>query len=70
MISGYKIEPVLWNANIPGSVAFDDKGNMYIGEVGFAYVGLNTQPRILKVDHQTGNGSVIVDRVLIVYSRV
>jgi glucose/arabinose dehydrogenase len=61
---GYKIEPVLWNVNIPGSVAFDDKGNMYIGEVGFAYVGLNTQPRILKVDHQTGNVSVFVDRGL------
>ena len=61
---GYKIEPILWNANVPGSVAFDDKGNMYIGEVGFSYVGLNTQVRILKVDHQTGNVSVFVDRGL------
>jgi glucose/arabinose dehydrogenase len=61
---GYKVQPVLWNLNIPGSVAFDDKGNMYVGEVGYAYVGLNTQPRILKVDHQTGNVSVFVDRGL------
>lgn len=28
--------------------------NMYVGEVGFAYVGIDTQVRILKVDHQTG----------------
>ena len=61
---GYKIEPILWNTNIPGTVAFDDKGNMYVGEVGFNYVGLNTQVRILKVDHQTGNVSVFVDRGL------
>src|SRR5690242_20190011 len=61
---GYKIEPVLWNLNIPGSVAFDDKQNMYIGYVGFAYVGLEPPPKILKVDHQTGNVSVFVDRGL------
>jgi glucose/arabinose dehydrogenase len=61
---GYKIEPVLWNLNIPGSVAFDDKQNMYVGEVGFAYVGLFPPPRILKVDHQTGNVSVFIDRGL------
>jgi glucose/arabinose dehydrogenase len=62
--SGYKIEPILWNLNLPGSFAFDDKGNMYIGEVGYAYVGLIPPPRILKVDHQTGNVSVFVDRGL------
>lgn len=61
---GYKIEPVLWNLNVPGSVAFDDKQNMYVGDVGFAYVGLFPPPRILKVDHNTGNVSVFVDRGL------
>jgi glucose/arabinose dehydrogenase len=61
---GYKIEPVLWNLNIPGSIAFDDKQNMYVGDVGFAYVGLEPPPRILKVDHQSGNVSVFVDRGL------
>src|SRR5918912_538552 len=61
---GYKIEPVLWNLNVPGSVAFDDKQNMYVGDVGFAYVGLFPPPRILKIDHNTGNVSVFVDRGL------
>ena len=61
---GYKIEPVLWNLNIPGSIAFDDKQNMYVGDVGFAYVGLFPAPRILKIDHNTGNVSVFVDRGL------
>ena len=31
---GYKIEPVLWNLNLPSTVTFDDKGNMYIAESG------------------------------------
>ena len=64
LLPGYKIEPVLWNLNQPGSVAFDDKGNMYAGEVGLNYGELYTQPIILKVDHQNGNVSVFVDRGL------
>lgn len=64
LASGYNIEPILWNLNTPGSVAFDDKNNMYIGEVGYAYVGLFPSPRILKVDSQTGNVSIFVDRGL------
>ncbi|HZD35488.1 MAG TPA: hypothetical protein VE130_09810 [Nitrososphaeraceae archaeon] len=63
--SGYSIEPVAWNLNIPGSITFDDNKNMYIAEVGFAYNGLFPQPRILKVDHQTGNISVFIDRGLV-----
>ncbi|MDQ3851696.1 MAG: plastocyanin/azurin family copper-binding protein [Thermoproteota archaeon] len=59
---GYKIEPVLWNLDLPGATTFDDNGNMYIAEVGFAYNGLTPQPRILKVDRQAGNVSVFVDR--------
>jgi glucose/arabinose dehydrogenase len=62
--NGYKIKPLLWNLKNPGSFAFDDKGNMYIGEVGFAYNGLFLPPRILKVDSQSGNVSVFVDRGL------
>ncbi|HEY6534539.1 MAG TPA: hypothetical protein VIY08_01820 [Candidatus Nitrosocosmicus sp.] len=61
---GYKIEPVLWNLIIPVSVAFDDKKNMYIGEAGLNYGGVFTPPQILKLDHQTGNLSVFVDRGL------
>jgi glucose/arabinose dehydrogenase len=62
--TGYNIEPILWNLNTPGSIAFDDKDNMYIGEVGYAYVGIFPSPRILKVDSQTNNVSIFVDRGL------
>jgi glucose/arabinose dehydrogenase len=61
---GYKMEPVLWNLNLPSSIAFDDKQNIYVGEEGYAYVGLTPPPRILKIDHNTGNVSVFVDRGL------
>ncbi len=49
---GYKIEPIVWNLTLPGSVAFDDKGNMYIGEVGSSYGQFFATPRILKVNQQ------------------
>ena len=62
--TGYKIEPELWNLELPVSVAFDDKKNMYIAESGLNYGGLFTTPQILKFDHQTGNLSVFVDRGL------
>jgi glucose/arabinose dehydrogenase len=62
--NGYKIEPILWNLNTPGSIAFDNNNNMYIGEVGYAYVGIFPSPRILKVDSQTNSISVFVDRGL------
>jgi glucose/arabinose dehydrogenase len=61
---GYNIKPILWNLKNPGSFAFDNDGNMYIGEVGFAYNGLFLPPRILKVNNETGNVSVFVDRGL------
>jgi glucose/arabinose dehydrogenase len=60
---GYKIEPVLWNLTLPSSVAFDDKGNMYIAEAGYAYGELETTPRILKIDIN-GTVSSFVDRDL------
>jgi glucose/arabinose dehydrogenase/plastocyanin len=60
--AGYKIQPILWNLDLPGSVAFDTQGNLYTGNVGYAYVGLVPPPEILKVDHQTGNVSVFADR--------
>lgn len=62
--NGYTIRPILWNLKNPASFAFDDKQNMYVGEVGFAYNGLYLAPRILKIDHETGNVSVFVDRGL------
>ena len=37
---------------------------MYIAEAGFVYGGLQPIPRILKVDSQNGNISILVDRKL------
>jgi glucose/arabinose dehydrogenase len=62
--TGYRIEPVLWNLNLPTSVTFDNENNMYIAEAGFIYGGLQPIPRILKVDSQSGNISILVDRNL------
>ena len=61
---GYKIEPILWNVNLAGAVTFDNKGNMYIAESGDTVGGLTTYPRILKLDHETGNLTVLTDREL------
>jgi glucose/arabinose dehydrogenase len=61
---GYTIQPVIWNLTLPSSVAFDNENNMYIAEAGFVYGGLQPIPRILKVDSQNGNISILVDRKL------
>jgi hypothetical protein len=60
---GYKIEPVLWNLTLPSSVAFDDTGNSYIAEAGYAHGELETTPQILKID-VNGTISTFVDRHL------
>ena len=59
---GYTIQSVIWNLTLPSSVAFDNENNMYIAEAGFVYGGLQPIPRILKVDSQSGNISILVDR--------
>jgi glucose/arabinose dehydrogenase len=61
---GYTIEPIIWNLTLPTSVTFDNENNMYIAEAGFVYGGLQPIPRILKVDSQSGNISILVDRKL------
>jgi glucose/arabinose dehydrogenase len=63
LTKGYKIEPVLWNLTLPSSVAFDDKGNMYVAEAGYAHGELETTPQILKID-VNGTISSFVDRHL------
>lgn len=60
---GYKIQPVLWNLNLPGAVAFDDKGNMYIAQVAYSLGWTVTTPEIYKLD-RNGTLSVFVDRML------
>lgn len=56
---GYKIEPVLWNLTTPSSVAFDDKGNVYLAEAGNTIGGLETTPRILKIDSNNKVSSLV-----------
>ncbi len=63
LTKGFKIEPILWNMTLSSSVTFDDKGNMYIAESGYAPGGLEATPRIIKVD-ANGTASSFVDRDL------
>ena len=60
---GYTIQPVLWNLTLPSTVTFDDKGNFYVAEAGYAYGDLKPQPRLIKVQ-QNGNTSILLDRML------
>lgn len=63
MYPGYKIRPVLWNLDKPGSFAFDDRGNMYVASTGITYGKQTTTPAIYKID-ANGTLSVFVDRPL------
>ena len=64
LMKGYVIQPVLWNLTLPSAVTFDNNnGTIYVAEAGYAYGGLQPQPRILKVQ-QNGNTSILVDRLL------
>ena len=60
---GYVIKPVLWNLSLPSSVAFDNKGNMFIAEAGFGFGGLQSTARILSINNN-GTISVLTDRFL------
>ena len=65
LTEGYTIQPVLWNLTLPSAITFDDSGrNMFLAEAGYAYGEIHPQPRIIKVDTQNGNVSVLVDRLL------
>src|SRR5919109_727078 len=64
-LSGYTIQPALWNLTLPSAITFDDSGrNMFLAEAGYGYGEIHPQPRILKVDLQNGNASILVDRLL------
>jgi glucose/arabinose dehydrogenase/plastocyanin len=63
LTKGFKIEPIIWNMTLSSSVTFDDKGNMYIAESGYAPGGLEATPRIIKVD-ANGTANSFVDRDL------
>jgi glucose/arabinose dehydrogenase len=63
LITGYTIEPIVWNLTAPDSLAFDKNGNMYIGEAGYPLTRLPEVPKILKVT-PNGNISEFVDKGL------
>jgi glucose/arabinose dehydrogenase len=46
---GYRVEVVMTDLNYPTSVEFDDRGNLYIAEAGFAYGDPVAPARILRV---------------------
>ncbi len=60
---GYTIHPLLWNLSLPTSVTFDNEGNMYLAEAGFAYGGLKPMPKIIKIAND-GTMSILTDRGL------
>ncbi len=47
---GYKIEAVAQGLNYPTSITFDEKGNIYILEAGYAYGEIFVAPRLLRLD--------------------
>lgn len=46
---GYRIEPVVTGLTFPTGVAFDDAGNVYVVEAGYAYGEVWTTPRLLRI---------------------
>jgi glucose/arabinose dehydrogenase len=60
---GYTIEPVAWNLTLPGPMTADDKGNLYLAIVGYAYGQIKSTPMIVKID-PSGNTTILVDRFL------
>lgn len=47
---GYRIEKVVEGLTFPTVITFDDRGNMYLAEAGYAYGAKPGEGRILKVD--------------------
>lgn len=46
---GYRVEIVVTDLQYPTSVEFDDRGNLYIAEAGYAYGDPVAPPRVLRV---------------------
>lgn len=47
---GYKIEAVASGLTFPSSIAFDDKGQLYAIETGYAYGEVWEHPRLLRIE--------------------
>jgi glucose/arabinose dehydrogenase len=46
---GYKVELVAQGFTFPSAAAFDDKGNLYVIETGYAYGEIWREPRLIRV---------------------
>jgi glucose/arabinose dehydrogenase len=49
MPAGYAIEPVATRLTFPTSITFDDRGDAYVTESGYAYGEVFTVPRLLRL---------------------
>lgn len=47
---GYRVEAVATGLTFPTAVAFDDGGDVYVAESGYAYGEVFTSPRLLRVE--------------------
>lgn len=47
---GYKIEVVAQGLTYPTGLTFDDKGDIFVTEAGYAYGEVWTQPRLLRIE--------------------
>jgi glucose/arabinose dehydrogenase len=49
MPEGYAIEPIATHLTFPTSIAFDDRGDAFVTESGYAYGEVVTVPRLLRI---------------------
>lgn len=56
---GYVIEPVISGLTFPSAATFDEAGNLYIIETGYAYGEVWEKPRLLRIEK--GNKTVIAE---------
>ena len=47
--AGYTIEPIATRLTFPTSITFDDRGDAYVTESGYAYGEVFTVPRLLRL---------------------
>ncbi|CAN5339362.1 hypothetical protein BH23BAC1_BH23BAC1_07210 [soil metagenome] len=50
LLDGYQIEPVATGLTFPSGIDFDDEGNVYVIESGYAYGEVFTTPQLIRID--------------------
>jgi len=50
LLPGYNIEAVAQGLTFPSSVTFDEKGNLYVVETGYAYGEVWLEPKLIRLD--------------------